>query len=38
VVYLERQAYVKALYPTTAALENARVVLAKARRRIEGGR
>jgi hypothetical protein len=34
-LYLERQAYLKALYSTTAALENARVILARARRRIE---
>jgi hypothetical protein len=37
-LYLERQAYLKALYSTTAALENARVILARARRRIEPGR
>jgi hypothetical protein len=34
-LYLERQAYLRALWSTTAALENARVVLARARRRIE---
>jgi hypothetical protein len=37
-LYLERQAYLKALYSTTAALENARVLLLRARRRIEGER
>jgi hypothetical protein len=37
-LYLERQAYLKALYSTTTALEKARVILARARRRIEGGR
>jgi hypothetical protein len=36
-LYLERQAYLRALHATTAALENARVILAKARRRIERG-
>jgi hypothetical protein len=36
-LYLERQAYLRALWSTTAALENARVILAKARQRIERG-
>jgi hypothetical protein len=37
-LYLERQAYLRALHATTAALENARVILARARQRIERGR
>jgi hypothetical protein len=37
-LYLERQAYLRALWSTTPALENARVVLARARQRIERGR
>jgi hypothetical protein len=37
-LYLERQAYLRAMHATTAALENARVVLARARQRIERGR
>ena len=37
-LYLERQAYLRALWSATGALENARVILARARQRIEPGR
>jgi hypothetical protein len=37
-LYLERQAYLRGLHCAASALENARVILAKARQRIERGR
>jgi hypothetical protein len=37
-LYLERRAYLAAVRAAVAGLENARVVLAKARQRIEGRR
>jgi hypothetical protein len=37
-LYLERRAYLTALQAASSGLENARVVLAKARQRIEGAR
>jgi hypothetical protein len=35
-LYIERRAYLMALQAASSGLENARVVLAKARQRIEG--
>jgi hypothetical protein len=37
-LYLERHAYLMALQAASSGLENARVVLAKARQRIDGAR
>jgi hypothetical protein len=37
-LYLERQAYLRGLHCAASGLENARVILAKARQRIERGR
>ena len=36
-LYLERQAYLRGLHCAASGLENARVILAKARQRIERG-